>query len=131
MSKILESIMAVKAKEVEQGLLQTPLSLMEEAAQRRLQVDQPRGFARAMNARVKAKQPAVIAEIKRASPSKGLLRKDFDPPAIAKSYERHGASCLSVLTDEGFFQGELAHLVAARDACALPVIRKDFLCHRW
>ena len=131
MSKILESIMAVKAKEVEQGLLQTPLSLMEEAAQRRLQVDQPRGFARAMNARVKAKQPAVIAEIKRASPSKGLLREDFDPPAIAKSYERHGASCLSVLTDEGFFQGELAHLVAARDACALPVIRKDFLCHRW
>ena len=127
MSKILESIMAVKAKEVEQGLLQTPLSLMEEAAQRRLRVDRPRGFARAMNARVKAKQPAVIAEIKRASPSKGLLRKDFDPPAIAKSYERHGASCLSVLTDEGFFQGELAHLVAARDACALPVIRKDFL----
>jgi indole-3-glycerol phosphate synthase len=104
---------------------------MKRAAEKRLQVDLPRGFSRAMRKAIEAKQPAVIAEIKRASPSKGLLRDHFDPPAIARSYEVHGATCLSVLTDEGFFQGELAHLVAAREACELPVIRKDFLCHPW
>ncbi|MEY2716981.1 MAG: indole-3-glycerol phosphate synthase TrpC [Betaproteobacteria bacterium] len=131
MSKILESIMAVKAKEVEQGLLQIALPEMKRAAEKRLRADEPRGFARAMRQGIEAKKPAVIAEVKRASPSKGLLRDDFDPPAIARSYEAHGATCLSVLTDEGFFQGELAHLIAAREACKLPVIRKDFLCHPW
>ncbi|NDH31482.1 MAG: indole-3-glycerol phosphate synthase TrpC, partial [Betaproteobacteria bacterium] len=131
MSKILETIMAVKAREVEQGLLHTPLNAMQKAAHDRLRLDSPRGFAQAMAGRIRARRAAVIAEIKRASPSKGLLRAQFDPPEIARAYEQHGACCLSVLTDEGFFQGELSHLVAARAACTLPVIRKDFFCHPW
>jgi len=131
MTNILQTIMNVKAREVEQGLLITPLSAMEKAANQRLHIDKPRGFADAMQHRTALRSPAVIAEIKRASPSKGLLREHFDPAQIAQSYERHGACCISVLTDEGFFQGELAHLVAARSASKLPVIRKDFICHPW
>lgn len=86
-----------------------------------------RGFARALQSRVAQQQAAVIAEVKKASPSKGILRKDFQPAAIARSYESGGAACLSVLTDVDFFQGADRYLQEARNACSLPVIRKDFV----
>ena len=91
--------------------------------------DQPaaRGFANALRSRIEQQTPAVIAEIKKASPSKGILRDPFEPAVIAESYEKGGAACLSVLTDRDFFQGDEDYLVAARNACSLPVIRKDFM----
>jgi indole-3-glycerol phosphate synthase len=120
---ILRKILARKAEEIIERARRAPLA---ELKNRLAQAPAPRGFLKAIRSRVATGQPAVIAEIKKASPSKGLLRADFRPAEIAKSYERHGATCLSVLTDEEFFQGGDEHLQQARAACALPVLRKDF-----
>ncbi len=121
---ILARILATKAEEVIAAQLAHPLeAVMREARE----ASAPRGFANAIRARIHAGRPAVIAEIKRASPSKGLLRPQFEPAAIAASYERAGAACLSVLTDRPFFQGAPEYLVEARAACTLPVLRKEFI----
>ena len=124
MSDILRRILAVKAEEVATASRATPLEHVIGEARA---APPPRDFVGALRAKVAAKLPAVIAEIKKASPSKGLLRERFDPAEIARSYERAGAACLSILTDSEFFQGRLDDLRAARAACALPVLRKDFV----
>ena len=124
MPDILQRILAVKAKEVAAAKTQRPLSAMRIAA---AAMPEPRDFAGALRAKVAAGEAAVIAEIKKASPSRGILREDFDPAAIAASYAQHGAACLSVLTDEQFFQGSADYLRSARAACSLPVLRKDFM----
>jgi indole-3-glycerol phosphate synthase len=120
---ILGKILAVKTEEVAAARVRESLAAVRARAEQRRDV---RDFAAALARRAAAGQPAVIAEIKKASPSRGVLRPDFDPPAIARSYARHGAACLSVLTDVQFFQGELAFLEAARSASGLPALRKDF-----
>ncbi|MCM5571900.1 indole-3-glycerol phosphate synthase TrpC [Burkholderiaceae bacterium FT117] len=124
---ILEKIVAVKRDEVAAASRVRPLAGIRAAAEAAGAALPVRGFERALRAKIAAGRAAVIAEIKKASPSKGVLREDFDPPAIAASYERGGAACLSVLTDEQFFKGSMAYLRAARAACSLPVLRKDFI----
>ena len=124
MSDILQRILATKAEEVSAAKARTPLGDVDAAARA---LERPRDFTAALRARIAAGDAAVIAEIKKASPSKGVLRESFDPAAIASSYERAGAACLSVLTDRQFFQGDPDYLVAARSACALPALRKEFI----
>ena len=124
MSDILDQILATKRAEIAQSKQLTSPQAMEAAA---LKMPLPRDFLGAIRQRVESQQPAVIAEIKRASPSKGLLRTHFEPAEIARSYANNGAACLSVLTDKNYFQGSADFLVAARAACALPVLRKDFM----
>jgi len=124
MSDILKKILARKAEEVAAAKRERPLERLREEARA---APPARDFAGALRAKIAGGRAAVIAEIKRASPSKGLLRADFDPAAIAASYAAHGATCLSVLTDREFFQGALQDLAAARNACALPALRKDFV----
>jgi indole-3-glycerol phosphate synthase len=121
---VLEKILARKVEEVAARRASVSLAELETLAK---VADAPRGFAQAMIAQAKRKQPAVIAEIKKASPSKGVIREDFQPAEIAKSYEAGGATCLSVLTDIDFFQGADEYLKQARATCSLPVIRKDFM----
>ena len=121
---VLEKILARKAEEVAERRARASFAEVEAAARA---ADPVRGFARALQERVARKQAAVIAEIKKASPSKGVLREDFVPAEIARSYEAGGAACLSVLTDIDFFQGADQYLRETRAACSLPVIRKDFM----
>ena len=124
MSDILERILARKAEEVRARAAHRPLA---ELAAGCADLPGTRGFAAAIEARIAGGQAAVIAEVKKASPSKGVIRSDFDPAAIARSYAAGGATCLSVLTDVDFFQGSDACLGQARAACALPLLRKDFV----
>jgi len=124
MSDILQRILAVKRDEVTQAKQAEPHGALLSRAEARRDV---RDFVGALRARTVAGEAAVIAEVKRASPSRGVLRENFDPVAIGASYAKGGAACLSVLTDERFFQGAPEHLERAREASALPVLRKDFM----
>jgi indole-3-glycerol phosphate synthase len=121
---ILERILSVKAEEIASAKKAVSPAAIRRRAE---EAEGPRDFAAALRRKTTGGGRAVIAEIKKASPSKGLLRENFDPAAIARSYARSGAACLSVLTDAQFFQGSASHLVAARSACDLPVLRKDFV----
>ncbi|HSR65234.1 MAG TPA: indole-3-glycerol phosphate synthase TrpC, partial [Xanthomonadaceae bacterium] len=124
MSDVLQRILARKVEEVAERRARVPLDLLRARADA---ASAPRGFAAALAAEAATGRPAVIAEVKKASPSKGVIRADFDPAAIARSYAVAGAACLSVLTDADFFQGSDACLQEARAACDLPVLRKEFI----
>ena len=124
MSDILQKIVTVKREEIAAGLKKKSLAAMREDAESRVLT---RDFEGALRAQIAAGHAAVIAEVKKASPSKGVLRKDFIPADIAQSYAEHGAACLSVLTDKEFFQGSVDYLKQARASCDLPVLRKDFM----
>ena len=125
---ILEQIVSVKHLEVEAALKRKSMAAMQADAYSRVQV---RDFEGALRAKMASGASAVIAEIKKASPSKGLLREPFEPADIAQSYAEHGAACLSVLTDKDFFQGSADYLKQARASCDLPVLRKDFMVHAY
>ena len=128
MSTILDTILQRKREEVAERRMRTSLF---ELKTRAAAAPPLRGFADAIHAKIAAGQAAVIAEVKKASPSKGVIRADFDPAAIARSYAAGGAACLSVLTDIDFFQGSDDYLRQARAACTLPVLRKDFIVDAW
>lgn len=125
---ILKKILQRKEQEIEAGLNRVSAAEMQALAAAQTSC---RGFVAHMQARIDAGESAVIAEVKKASPSKGVIRENFNPAQIATSYEQGGAACLSVLTDQDFFQGHNDYLEQARAACALPVIRKDFIIHRY
>lgn len=121
---ILKTILATKQQEVARRKINAPIAMLEEIASG---VERPRGFANALQYRMLIKKPAIIAEIKKASPSQGVIRENFQPVAIARDYAMNGATCLSVLTDKEYFQGSEAYLEMVRKSCPLPVLRKDFM----
>ncbi|MFZ2725157.1 MAG: indole-3-glycerol phosphate synthase TrpC [Methylococcaceae bacterium] len=121
---ILNTILTKKAEEVAQRKQNAPISQLQDIASG---TEKPRGFYAALHSKAKAQKPAIIAEIKKASPSQGVIRADFQPVSIAQDYAMNGAACLSVLTDKHFFQGSEVYLTMVRERCPLPVLRKDFM----